>query len=108
MLLQNPHLYNPEKGFIATANYYPEVDFGIYHSGFWQPSDRIERINKLLTDKKKLGIDDMKRIFVDDFVEPGKDIQKTLKNILENKNMNNLERNASTYAQKRSIGKNRQ
>ena len=99
-LSENPHLYNPKKGFIATANYYPEVDFGISHKGFWQPSDRIERINHLLTKKEKLNISDMKSIFTDDFVEPGKDIINIFNQILTQKNMSKVEKVAFQHLMK--------
>ena len=48
---ENPHLYNPEKGFIVSANYYPEVDFGFDHEGFFQPGERYARLNNLLRKK---------------------------------------------------------
>ncbi|MAW07787.1 MAG: hypothetical protein CME61_05835, partial [Halobacteriovoraceae bacterium] len=48
---QNPHLYNPESGYIASANYYPEVDFGRMLNGQWQPQERINRLHDILPKK---------------------------------------------------------
>ena len=48
---ENPHSYNPQKGFIVSANYYPEEDFGFNHFGNWQPEERYARLNNLLAKK---------------------------------------------------------
>ena len=52
--MENPHLYNPEKGYIVSANYYPEVDFGFQHEGFFQPVERYERLENIFSKKDKL------------------------------------------------------
>jgi len=49
---ENPHLYNPESGFIASANYKHQVEGKIPWIGLWQPKNRYKRIEKILKEKK--------------------------------------------------------
>jgi len=64
-----PHLRNPEQGWIATANNkvagddYPHV---VAHA--YAPPDRFERIRTLLTEKEKLSVDDFKRMQGDEYL----------------------------------------
>ncbi len=69
---ENPHLYNPEQGFIASANYYPQVDFGHNFNGQWQPEERFRRLQKILPSKNDWDADSVKPIFLDNYVQ-GKD-----------------------------------
>ena len=67
--MENPHLYNPEKGYIVSANYYPEVDFGHELEGFFQPSERYERLESIFGARGNWGVEDIKKVFVDDKFE---------------------------------------
>ncbi len=61
-----PHLFNPRKGYIATANHRVDVP-GYPHyiaSSYSQPSRGI-RINELIESKRVHGTEDMKRIQYD-------------------------------------------
>jgi len=58
-----PYVYNPKKGYIATANNKIVDDtFPYYISNQWAEPSRIERIEELIESKEKLNIDDMKKI----------------------------------------------
>ncbi|MCK5124713.1 MAG: penicillin acylase family protein [candidate division Zixibacteria bacterium] len=66
---EQPHITNPEQGWIASANNKTASDdYPYYISHCYAPSERIERISQLLTEKEKLGIDDFKRIQADDYL----------------------------------------
>jgi len=60
-----PELYNPEKGYIVTANNYP-AETTYYHGTFYDLGYRASRITELIEDKLKNGgliaVEDMKRI----------------------------------------------
>ena len=58
-----PHLINPERGYIATANNKVTTkDYPHFISHYWEPTDRITRIQQLLNTSQKLSVDDMKRM----------------------------------------------
>ncbi len=63
---KNPRVYNPEQGYIATANCVITRDFPYYITVYWEPAARIERINQLLTSKDKLSVEDFKKFQMDD------------------------------------------
>ena len=61
-----PYLYNPDKGFISTANNKTiNEEFPYYISGLWADPSRASRINNLLSGNKKLSLNDMKEIQLD-------------------------------------------
>lgn len=64
---ENPHLYNPESGLIVTANYYPIYDGALPLEGYWQPSERVERIEFLLNMKEKWSLEELKAVQTDQF-----------------------------------------
>ena len=64
-----PSFLNPKQNYIATANNKTEKNFKYYISNLWEPSSRIERIEELLTEKKKHSVDDYKNYQMD-FVSP--------------------------------------
>ncbi len=58
-----PYIYNPQKGYIATANNKIVDDsFPYYISNQWAEPSRIERIEELIENKEKLNVNDMKKI----------------------------------------------
>lgn len=70
---QNPHLVNPECGFIVTANNMstlrpvgepPKVIPQL--QGYWQPSDRAGRIVELVGARNDWTIEDLKAVQMDD------------------------------------------
>ncbi|NOX37216.1 MAG: penicillin acylase family protein [Calditrichaeota bacterium] len=61
---QLPHLYNPEWGFIVTAN--NKIDHTFYISQIWEPPFRAERITQMLLEQKEgFDVADMVRIQLD-------------------------------------------
>jgi penicillin amidase len=63
-----PTAYNPETGYIATANQrMVDLDYPYYLTNDWEPEFRARRIVNLLTEREKLSIDDFKRIHADTF-----------------------------------------
>ena len=64
---ENPHQINPSSGQIVTTNWRPDGDHNI--NGFWQPSDRYERIHYLLNQKEKWSPEEMKSIHQDTYAQ---------------------------------------
>jgi penicillin G amidase len=81
-----PHQFNPEKGFIATANQRMIPESYPYKVGFeWSSPDRFNRITELLTgavqSKHKLMIEDMERIQNDVTPLPGRELVQLLQQV---------------------------
>lgn len=56
-----PYLYNPPKGYIATANNkIVDENYPYYISNQWAEPSRIERIEEFIESKEKLSVEDMK------------------------------------------------
>ncbi|MFH1701182.1 MAG: penicillin acylase family protein [Candidatus Zixiibacteriota bacterium] len=67
-----PHIRNPEIGWIATANNKTvSDDYPYYISQSFAPPDRYVRIQNLLNSKEKLGIDDIKAMHADNYMIAG-------------------------------------
>ena len=63
-----PHSYNPERGYIATANHrMVDVDYPYHLTHDWEMPHRARRIVALLTAKEKLDHADFKAIHMDTF-----------------------------------------
>ncbi len=63
---QQPHMKNPEQGWIASANNrHTGNDSPHTISTYYAPPDRIIRITRMLNEKEKLGVDDFKRMQAD-------------------------------------------
>ena len=61
-----PYLYNPEKGFISTANNKTIDDsFPYYISGLWADPSRVEQIRRRLGAMDKMTVENMKSIQLD-------------------------------------------
>ena len=81
---QKPNNYNPEKGFIATANQnvtpenYTHRDAIAYR---WADPYRGNRINEYLSSGKKLSMEDMKSMQTDYFSIPARTLVPLLKNL---------------------------
>lgn len=82
----NPHLVNPPWGYIVTANNLSTVKpVGEVKElqGYWEPSDRAQRIEDLLEKRNDWTIEDMQSIQLDTYCVPGPRLTKILLNILE-------------------------
>jgi len=63
---EQPHLKNPSRGWIASANNKHTADDYPYPiSHYYGMPDRIERIERMLKEKDKLGIEDCERMHAD-------------------------------------------
>jgi penicillin G amidase len=61
-----PLSYNPENGYVSSANNKTVSDDYPYYISFrFYPPYRIERIRKMLDEKEKFGIEDFKRMITD-------------------------------------------
>ncbi len=61
----NPELYNPQGGWIATANNKIAADFPYYLSELWEPPYRIRRIEQRIGEIPELTATDMQHIQMD-------------------------------------------
>jgi penicillin amidase len=63
-----PRVFNPEQGFIATANHrMVDVDYPYLLTHDWEMPHRIRRIVAMLTAKERLDHDDFKAMHMDTF-----------------------------------------
>ncbi|MFZ0389202.1 MAG: penicillin acylase family protein, partial [Calditrichia bacterium] len=65
-----PEIVNPERQWIVTANNRVTADNGYYISQFWEPPYRAMRIEELLNQYSKIGVEEIRQI------------QKDVKNLL--------------------------
>jgi len=78
---KNPMIENPPGGILNTSNDIPFPVDGVVYPGYYSPGYRASRVRKLLNEKSKLSVDDMKKIQLDVFSE--RDLKLT-KLILDN------------------------
>jgi penicillin amidase len=62
---QMPHIFNPESGYIVTANHQIEKNYPYYLSELWEPPYRAMRLNELIGRTEKLSQHDFKNIQMD-------------------------------------------
>ncbi len=67
-IMENPHIYNPDKGMIISANHKHDVRGLIPWIGLWQPKDRVIRLQNLLEQKKKWDLESLKSVQTDEHV----------------------------------------
>ncbi len=64
-----PHMRNPERGWIASANNrHAGPDYPYVISNYYAMPDRFLRISEMLTEKEKLGVADFERMHADSLV----------------------------------------
>ncbi|NQV30822.1 MAG: penicillin acylase family protein [Candidatus Marinimicrobia bacterium] len=80
-----PFQYNPDQGYIATANNKTIGDeFHYYISAYWEPPARANRINQLLRiPDKRYDVEDMKNIQLDILSDHARDLAPLFVNLLE-------------------------
>ena len=86
-IIEKPNLYNPEKGYISTANQnVTPDDYKRWDAiGFdWSDPYRGNRINTIFDSKDKFNIDDMMDLQVDYFSVPSEQIIKFAKGKISN------------------------
>lgn len=85
---QLPHSYNPENGFVSSANNKTvSNDYPYYISHWFALEYRIDRIRELLIMKKKLAIEDVKNMQADFESKLVKDLKPFILSIVSNKNI---------------------
>lgn len=81
---ENPMMYNPQQGFIASANNKTIENYPYHISNIWEPDSRIKRITELLTTKEKHSSADFKKYQMDFYSDYAKDIVPHILNVFEN------------------------
>lgn len=75
----NPHRINPPEGYLASSNSQPQ-DMGYgFIPGYYQPEDRIKRVNQLLSARKDWTAESLRSVINDEVSTTYPDL---LKNIL--------------------------
>ncbi len=74
----NPKSVNPGQGFVYSANNQPGDVDGTWYSGYYLPDDRAERINQILVRDEVFGVDDMKKMLLDNESVLFRNIKETL------------------------------
>jgi len=70
---QQPHMYNPQEGYVASANNKTIMEKYPYYISYWfEMPWRYNRITNLLRQKEKLSVDDFKAIQTDQVSELAK------------------------------------
>lgn len=82
-----PQLYNPACGFVYSANNYPNYDTLYSYINGYYSEPRAQRIKDLLSENKKFGIDDMKKMQLDNTNEIAKRVLPSLINLLQVNNV---------------------
>ena len=86
-IIEKPNLFNPEKGYVATANQNvtPE-DYGRWDViGYdWADPYRGDRVNSVLESKDKFDMEDMINLQIDYFSIPSKQIIELSKGYMKN------------------------
>lgn len=76
---ENPHQVNPESGIIISTNFKPLQEKYDYIDGYWQPAERMERLQELFKDKSILwDIEKTKAIQTDVKANSADQIKKIL------------------------------
>lgn len=70
----NPRLFNPQNGYIASANNKTIENYPYHISNLWEPKSRINRITELLERKEKHGVEDFKNYQMDFYSHFAKDL----------------------------------
>ncbi|MEE9443450.1 MAG: penicillin acylase family protein [candidate division Zixibacteria bacterium] len=95
-----PHINNPENGWIATANNKTiGDDYAHYISQSFAPPDRYIRIQYLLNSKDKLSIDDIKEIHADNYMIAAEKWTPRIISALDSGSLNELESDALNILQ---------
>jgi penicillin amidase len=93
----NPHVKNPERGFVSSANQFPtDTLYPYYLHWEFATYQRGKRINERLTAMKKANLDSLRALQNDDMNVLARDILPKIFNILNKVELNKEEQNALT------------
>jgi len=87
-----PFIFNPKKGYIATANNKTINDFPYYISGLWADPSRADQINYRLDTMKSATIEDMMSMQLDQTSQFAKDILPYILETEEDKESKHVKR----------------
>ncbi|MBK8945265.1 MAG: penicillin acylase family protein [Ignavibacteriae bacterium] len=86
---ENPKLFNPANGYIASANNKTIKNYPYHISNIWEPNSRINRITELLESKQKHNVEDFKKYQMDLYSDYAKDIVPHILNAFKNHSYEN-------------------
>jgi len=89
-----PYKYNPENGYVHSANNRTTTIDSFYVSSFFALPNRANRIKQMLTAKEKLSIEDFKNIHTDQHSVMVDDMKPIIINALKNQKLSELESKA--------------
>lgn len=76
--VQNPHVINPERGYVSSTNQHPtDANYPYYASGFYEYF-RNRRLNQRLDNMNKITAEDMQQLQLDNYGVAAADILPTL------------------------------
>ncbi len=80
---QNPKIFNPSQGFLASANNKVVSNYPYHISNIWEPVSRITRIKELLESNEKHSVEDFEEYQNDFFSHYAKDMIPYILDIFE-------------------------
>ncbi len=86
---ENPRLFNPTQGFIASANNKTLKNYKYHISNIWEPTSRIKRITELLESKEVHSVDDFEKYQNDFYSHYAKRIVPYILDAFNNYDINN-------------------
>ncbi len=94
---QNPHIKNPERGFVSSANQFPtDTLYPYYLHWEFATYQRGKRINEKLASMTKASVDSLRMLQNDDMNVLARDILPKIYKTLEKSELNPDEKNALT------------
>ncbi len=97
---EQPHLRNPERGWIASANNKHTGDsYPHYITHCYAPSERYERIAQMLTEKEKLSVDDFRKMHKDEYLLVGERWVPIILDAVSSLELSDIEQQAVTQLQ---------
>ncbi len=97
---QNPHVYNPARGYVGSVNQHPtDESYPYYASGLYEYF-RNRRLNQRLDSLKNIRIEDMQNLQLDNYGVAAADILPTLLSELDTTNLKNEAKTAWTMVRK--------
>jgi len=86
---KRPHIINPKEGFFANANSKVAIEnYQHFISNYYEPADRITRINQLLKTREKLSVEDMQKMQQDVYCVLASELTPKIIQVLEEKSAN--------------------
>jgi len=95
---EQPHMRNPSRGWIATANNkHVSDDYPYTISNYYAMPDRYVRIEEMISAKERLDVEDFKRMHADFYMILAKEWTPILLNVLSGVKLSQTESRALAY-----------